>query len=256
MAKDLIHILQAAGLSSEEAELYIKGLELGSVPASTYAKVTGFNRITTYNMLESMVERGLATSVKRERSKFYEPVSPESLAVEVRKNADALERSLPELRSLRGAEYRKPHVKFFEGWDGVRRVYEDTLTAKSEILNFANSLAVRQFWPSYDDEYVAERVRRKIRLRGIAPDDETGRRVHGEDKKKYREIRLVPAKQFDFQNEINIYDHKMAICSFPTKSEQDIFGVIIESQEVAKAQRQIFELAWNSAGERRRGLFG
>ncbi|MFH0851291.1 MAG: hypothetical protein V1876_00905, partial [Candidatus Peregrinibacteria bacterium] len=179
------------------------------------------------------------------RAKWYIPVPPEHLAIEARKNADALQRVLPELRSLQGKDRRRPVIRFFEGWEGVRRVYEDTLTAKSELLNFANSAVVRHYWPDYDEEYVAERVHRKIRLRGIAPDDATGRTVHGEDRKRLREIRLVPSKDFDFTNEINIYDHTVAICSFG--SADHVFGVIIESMEVAETQRQVFEMAWRYA---------
>ncbi len=247
MTKDLIRVLSSAGLTDAQAQLYYAGLKLASAPASDYAKKTGFNRITAYNMLEEMVRQGRFTLVKKTRGKWYSPIAPEYLAVDARKNADALERSLPELRSLQGPKERKPRVRFFEGWDGVRRVYEETLTAHGEILNFANSAVVRKYWPAYDEEYVAERVRRGVHLRGIAPDDETGRRVHGEDRKKLREIRLVPARDFDFTNEINIYDHKVAICSFA--SSPQMFGVIIESREVAETQRQIFEMAWRFAAK-------
>jgi hypothetical protein len=145
-------------------------------------------------------------------------------------------------------------VRFFEGWEGLRKVYEDTLTAESELLNFANSAVVRRHWPEYDEQYVDARVKRGIRLRGISPDDEAGKRVHGEDKKKLREIRLVPAADFDFKNEINVYDHKVAICSFDSglKGDKDMFGVIIESKEVAETQRQIFEMAWRYAGMKKK----
>lgn len=248
MAKDLLHILRSAGLDEKEAQLYLAGLQLGSAPASEYAKVTKINRITTYNALEAMVKRGMFTLVKQARGKRYTPVSPDSLAVEVRKNADAVERVLPELRSMQGPSFRKPHVRFYEGWEGVRKVYEDTLTAQGEILNFANSAVVREYWPDYDEEYVDQRVERGIRLRGIAPDDEAGQQVHGEDRKNLREIRLVPAKDFDFTNEINVYDAKVAICSFGDgQSQDDVFGVIIESAEVAETQRQVFEMAWRYA---------
>ena len=249
MAKDLIHILESIGLDDKEAQLYLAGLQLGSAPASDYARRATINRITTYNVLELMVQKGYMTTVKKVRAKWYAPVAPEYIALEARKNAEALERAVPELRSLQGAKYRKPRVRFFEGWEGVRHVYEDTLTAQSELLNFANSAVVRTFWPNYDEEYVAQRVKRGIHLRGIAPDDAAGRRVHGEDKEKMREIRLVPASDFDFTNEINVYDHKVAICSFDSgmKGESAMFGVIIESKEVAETQRQIFEMAWRYA---------
>jgi sugar-specific transcriptional regulator TrmB len=253
MATDLLHILRSVGLDEKEALLYFAGLQLGSAPASEYAKAARINRITAYHTLEGLARRGLITVTKKVRAKWYAPTPPEHLAVEARKNSEALERVLPELRSLQGKDHRRPRVRFFEGWEGIRRVYEDTFTAKSELLNFANSAVVRHYWPNYDEEYVAERVRRGIYLRGIAPDDEAGRRVHGEDRKRLREIRLVPAKDFDFTNEINIYDHKVAICSFaPLRassfgSADRMFGVIIESIEVAETQRQIFEMAWRYA---------
>jgi sugar-specific transcriptional regulator TrmB len=249
MAKDMLHILESVGLDSKQSQLYLAGLQLGTAPASDYAKATGLNRITSYNLLEELVHRGYFTVVKKVRAKWYAPVAPEYVALEARKNVESLERALPELRSLQGATYRKPRVRFFEGWEGIRHVYEDTLQAEGELLNFANSAVVRRFWPQYDEEYVNERVKRGIRLRGISPDDGAGRRVHGEDTEKLREIRLVPASDFDFKNEINIYDHKVAICSFDSglKGDKDMFGVIIESKEVAETQRQIFEMAWRYA---------
>ncbi|HLD32419.1 MAG TPA: helix-turn-helix domain-containing protein [Candidatus Peribacteraceae bacterium] len=247
MAKQIQHVLEAAGLHPREARLYLAGLQVGSAPASEYAKLAKLNRVTAYNTLEDLVKKGYFTIEKKVRAKWYAPVAPEYLAVEARKNAEALDQSLPELRSLRGAEHRRPHVRFFEGWEGVRRVYEDTFTAKGELLNFANSAVLRKYWPAYDAEYVAERVKRGIHLRGIAPDDATGRRVQGMDKDSLREIRLVSAKDFDFRNEINIYGNKVSIVTLG-EDEENLFGVIIESKEVAETQRQIFEMAWRYAG--------
>ncbi|PIR48562.1 hypothetical protein COU80_02515 [Candidatus Peregrinibacteria bacterium CG10_big_fil_rev_8_21_14_0_10_55_24] len=251
ITKDLLSILQSVGLEEKQAALYLAGQQLLSAPASAYAKQTGLNRVTAYTVLEELVGRGLFTVMKKNRTKWYAPVAPEYLAVEARKNVDALQRSLPELRSLRGAEERKPVVRFFQGWDGVKHVYEHTLTARSELLNYANSAIVRSHWERYDEEYVAQRVERGIKLRGIAPDDVAGRMVHGEDKERLREIRLVPAKDFNFDNEINIYDSTVAIVTFGERAE-DAFGVIIESREVAETQRQIFEMAWRYARMSRR----
>jgi sugar-specific transcriptional regulator TrmB len=249
MADPLSVILRSCGLDAREAQLYLAGLQLGSAPASEYAKATGQNRVTAYHDLEELVRRGVMAVERTPQAKRFAPVAPEKLSQDMENNARALERALPELRSLQGTRYRRPHVRFYEGWEGVRRVYEDTLTAKGELLNFANSAVVRRFWPAYDDEYVRERAQRKIFLRGIAPDDPAGRRVHGEDRLRLREIRLVPAKDFDFTNEIMIYDHKLAICSFDAglRGDGDMFGVIIESKEVAETQRQVFEMAWRYA---------
>jgi sugar-specific transcriptional regulator TrmB len=255
----LRHVIQSVGLDTEEAALYIAGLKLGTAPASAYAKKTGFNRITTYNNLEKLTKRGIFSVVRKRNAKSYQPISPEKLSIEARKNVEALERILPDLRGIMGNHHRTPRVRYFEGMEGVRKVYEDTLTADGLLLNFANSKMVRSFWKDYDTEYVAERVKKGIFLKGIAPDDEAGRKVQGEDKINLREIRLVSVKDFPLSNEIKIYDNKVAIVSFP-EDESEIFGVIIESKEVADTQRQIFEMAWRYAalgeGARRKEKLG
>jgi hypothetical protein len=117
MAKDLQHILEAVGFDDKEASLYLAGLKLGSAPASSYSKETNLNRITAYNVLEDLVRRGYFTINRKVQAKWYAPVAPEYVAVETRKNTDALERVLPELKSLMGAKFRKPRVRFFEGWE-------------------------------------------------------------------------------------------------------------------------------------------
>jgi len=243
---ELQNIIQSVGLEPHEAALYLTGLKLGWAPASAYAKATKQNRVTTYNYLESLTKRSIFAAVQKGGAMNYAPISPEQLSIEARKNVEALERSMPDLRSLMGSYHREPHVRYFEGLQGIRKIYEDTLTTKDALLNFANSQIVRQFWKEYDRQYVQKRVSNGIFLKGIAPDDAMGKKVHGKDNKYNREIRLVNAKEFPMQNEINIYDNKVAIISF-SEEEADIFGVIIESKEVAETQRQIFEMAWRFA---------
>lgn len=242
----LQHILEATGMDQSEAKLYLAGLKLGASPASEYAKKARMNRITAYNHLEELVRKGTFSAIKRSRGKWYQPIAPDRLSTEARKNTEALERILPDLRGLMGNHHRTPRVRYYEGVEGIRDVYLDTLTAKTDLLNFANSEIVRSFWKEYDRQYVAQRVKRGIRLKGIAPDDEAGKKVQGEDKKSLREIRLVSAYDFPMNNEINIYDNKIAIISF-AEDESDVFGVIIESKEVADTQKQIFEMAWRYA---------
>jgi len=95
---ELLKVIESVGLDQKESQLYLTGLQLGSAPASEYANRSGFNRITTYNYLESLTKRGVFTAVKKDRGKWYTPISPEELSLEARKNVDALERLLPELR--------------------------------------------------------------------------------------------------------------------------------------------------------------
>ncbi len=138
-----------------------------------------------------------------------------------------------------------PHIRYYEGLEAVKKIYTDTLSSKTEILNYANSKSIREVWPNYDEEYVKARVKAQVYLRGIAPLDEYGKKVARQNERMYREIRLVNAGPYSFMNEINIYDDKVGIVSF---SKNTIMGMIIESEEVANTQRAIFMMAWEFAG--------
>ena len=52
----------------------------------------------------------------------------------------------------------------------------------------------------------------------------------------------MPYKKFSLSPEIYIYDNKVAYIGLKEK-----FGVIVESQEIAEAEKRIYELAWEAS---------
>ena len=245
MDKTLIAPLKNIGLSEKEACIYLACLELGSQPATKIAKVARLNRVTTYDILEKLIGKGFVNFMVKKNVKFFSSIDPELLHSETQRHTDMLKITLPKLKRIKTG-LKHPQVQYFEGIEGIKAIYADTLTSKTEILNYANSREIRNFWPEYDSEYVGKRVKKKIHLKGIAPEDEYGKRVHAADKTNHREIRLVEAAKFDFTNEINIYDNKVAIVSL----RGELIGMIIESEEIANTQRAIFQMAWEFAGKK------
>lgn len=242
MDKTLIAPLKNIGLTEKEALVYLACLELGSQPATQIAKVARLNRVTTYDILEKLIGKGFVSFMVKKNVKFFSGIDPEILHSETQRHTDMLKISLPKLKRIKTG-LKHPQVQYFEGIEGIKAIYADTLTSKTEILNYANSREIRNFWPEYDTEYVGKRVKKKIHLKGIAPEDEYGKRVHAADKLNFREIRLVSPTKFDFTNEINIYDNKVAIVSL----RGELIGMIIESEEIANTQRAIFQMAWEFA---------
>lgn len=242
---NLQNVLINIGLTGKESKVYLASLELGPSPASNLALRAKLNRVSTYDVLEKLIKRGFISTYTHKRVKFFVATEPDLLRQDVRKKYLDLKEALPDLRRLHGSTY-VPRIRYYEGIDGVKKVYADTLTSKTELFNYADSASIREFWPEYDKEYVNERVKRKIYLRGIAPLDEEGRKVVADNEKKHREIRLVNAGAFAFSNEINIYDEKVSIVSF---GKNEVVGMIIESPEISNTQRAIFMMAWEFAGQ-------
>lgn len=239
----LISVVKNIGLNEKEARVYLACLELGSSAVAQIARRARVNRVTAYDVLEKLMKKGMVNTFLKAGTRFYDATDPQMIAAEFKRRQHDFLKAVPDLRRLRGDAIH-PRIRYFEGLDGIKAIYEDTLSSKTEILNYSNSKAIRDHWPQYDEEYVLERVKHKIYLKGIAPADEQGAWVHEHDKKYLREIRLVPTTKFTFTNEINIYDDKVAIVSYRDKP---LIGMIIESNEIANTQRDIFKMAWEFA---------
>lgn len=242
MQQELTQILTSLGLTEKEAMVYLACTEIGTGVVSSIGQAAGINRVTTYDILEKLKQKGLVSYFTKKKIKYFNSTDPEILLGEFEKRTNDLRLSLPKFKKLTG-EISHPRVRYFEGLEGIKNIYAETLSSKSEILNFSNSTEIRKQWKDYDKEYVEKRAKKKIFLRGLSPKDKAGEIVHSEDKKYFREIRLVPEEQFDFSNEINIYDDKVAIISF----KDELIGMIIESNEIANSQRAIFNMCWNFA---------
>lgn len=240
---NLTHIVKQLGLTEKEAHIYLSCLRSGQSPVSIIAKKAKYNRVSTYDILKRLNTMGIVSFCVQNDIRQFSAVDPETVLRNFDNRVREFEKALPELRSLQKIHGKKPKVRYFEGVNGIKMVYEDTLTASTEILNYSNSKIIRHYWPEYDTEYVKLRTEKEIFLRGISPLDEFGQKVREENEQNFRNIRLVSAQEFHFTNEINIYDDKTAICSF----QDEPIGVIIQSKEIADTQRDIFKMAWKYA---------
>lgn len=241
---NLVPLIKNLGLTEKESRIYLAALEIGSGTVAEIAHRARLNRVTTYDILAKLLKRGMVHFLTKNGVRYFDATEPDIISHEFTRKIHDFKKALPEFRRLRG-EAAHPNVRYFEGLAGIKALYTDTLTSKTEILNYSNSKEIRDHWKNYDEEYVKERVKRKIFLRGISPDDEHGLAVKSHDREMHREIRLVPAHEFTFTNEINIYDDKVAIASF---KDEPLIGMIIESLEIANTQRDIFKMAWQFAG--------
>lgn len=240
----LIDVLKNLGLNDKEAKVYLANLELGSSPVSDISKKAKINRVTTYDILEKLIHKGFTNYMTKNKIKYFDAVKPDTIYKISKQKTDDLKQALPDLKRLHG-ETAHPRIRYFEGLNGIKAIYQDTLSSKTEILNYANSEEIRTHWPEYDKEYVEKRAAKGIFLKGIAPLDEAGLKVKSENEKYNRNIRLIPRNKYGFSNEINIYDNKVSIISF----NEGLIGMIIESSEIADTQRVIFKMVWEFAAQ-------
>jgi len=237
-AKDLGKI----GLDENEAKVYLAALELGEASVQQLARKSGVIRTTIYGIIPQLKERGLLSSSSRKVKTVYVAESPIKLKNDLKEKEYFLEKLLPELLSVANNIDKKPKIKFFEGFGGLKDVYIDTLEyPDQELLAWISEKYIESFDEEFlYDYYVPERVKRKIWVRALAPDDPRISRFKEEDEKSLRRTRLIPTEKFPFNVEINLYGkNKIGIISLEEK-----IGLIIESEKIYSTLKSIFEINW------------
>lgn len=239
----LLPLLLEAGLSQKEASLYFAGIELGEATIQQLARHAEIKRPTAYDTIASLEEKGLFSTSAKGKKRYFIAEDPENVLGLLKTREQAFLRALPELKVLFNTGGEKPRIRFYEGVDGLKAMYWDTLESKGTILVYGSIDDMWEAMPrDFIREYVKERVKRKVNIRGLVPNTSDAQEYVKRDKEEMRHLILISKEQFIFSNEINIYNNKTAIFSFPEK-----IGVIIESEKIAETQRSIFELAWLGA---------
>ena len=237
------------GFSNKEASVYLALLELGPSTTAEISHKAGINRTTGYDILESLSSDGLVNPIGETKIQKFVAENPDKVIIflenKIKQGEERLKNAynlLPELFSIYNIE-EKPMVKYYEGIDRIKEVFEDTLTAKDEIVGYAvGTDAFEAVGEEYLRDYFKRRVAKNIKVRVIAPDDPDTLKVTAGDKEELRESYIVPRNLFYFTTETNIYNNKILIISWKEK-----FAVLIESKEIADAQKKVFELAWLGA---------
>ena len=237
--------LRQMNLDGKKADIYLACLELGGATAYMIAKKIGLKRPTVYDVLDQLLKSGLVYTSARKKAKYFYPSDPEKLVTRIKEKERIAREAMPYLQNLYNSPKAKPFIRYFEGKEGIMEIYDDTLrTLKKgdELLAYVGEDVVVHL-PEYVKDYVGRRAQKGVWLRGIYKKDKTILKYLEKDREQLRTSRVLDEKFFPMNNEINIYKNKVAILSYG----KEMFGMIIESEEIARAQKAIFELAWKGA---------
>lgn len=240
--------LEKLGLNEKEAKVYLAVLELGEGNVQQISKKSGVKRTTLYDILESLKSKGLVSQSVKNKKTFFLAADPHKLEDEIQEMGHTVRRILPQLLTIANAMDSKPKVQFFEGHEGIKEAYKDTLHyPDGELLAWVSQDAIEAFDEEFlNDYYLPKRVAKKIWVRAIAPDVEEMLGYKEIDQKSLRKTRLADAEIFPLRVEINLYGkNKIAVMSFGEK-----FGMIIESQKIFETLKSIFEMNWKALESR------
>ncbi len=243
-----LNTLEQLGLTPREISVYLVLLKCGTAPIREIALQADINRGTTYDTLKQLVSKGVVSYFPKGRRRVFCAESPEKLLDLAEEKLAALaqgiddmkQRLIPQLNDLK-PDFNPGNVRFYEGDAGIERVLKDILNTTAhqpeKTYNVFSSKLIRQHLYRLFPNYTQQRVRKKINVRVIAIGD------GGEDA-ELSERKWIETRGPLDASYIAIYPPKVAMISLASRDYP--VAVVMDSPEIATAQKIIFETLWAS----------
>lgn len=243
---EIQEILENLGISPRESRVYLAGLELGESLPKELASKAGVKRTTLYEMLPHLLDKGLVTQAIKGKRRYLVPEDPQKLITRKKNELAFLEQAQGELLALFNRTKEKPKVFFFEGVEGLKRVYEDILKSKRNVRAFAGITNMDEKLLEWlHEEYEPIRIKNQIFVRNITNEIVDLDKIMPQGKEKLRENRIIPFKTYPISLEIIIYGDKVGYTA--VRKDSLPIALLVENKEIADSMKSIFELCWKAA---------
>jgi len=234
-------ILEKIGLTKHESAIYLALLELGPSNISKISEKTAIHRPLIYKALPTLLEKKLITQNRRQNRMVYMAEPPNRLeALFDDLKLDFFE-ILPDLEDSYSRNEQKPKVRFLEGKDGTKRVFDDI------VRSLKKGDAFYRFSSNKDgqekkDKYVP-RTYRKIRdakqlQREVITNGQTAKH---KTSKLDRFVKIMPDDFGPFEQNVTevIYGNKVAFIDYNSET-----AMVIDSKKIAEFQKHIFKMLY------------
>jgi len=245
-----VKTLTDIGLNETQAKVYLLLIKNGSLTPPQTSTSLGIKRTNAYAVLDQLEELGLATKKEVQKKITYwaeNPIALEKLAKN--KRAEALEHeklvqtSMPTLLNYFYTYTDQPGVRFFQAIEGIKEIYNDMLRTGKDIYVIRSphdqDLMSNEFFTKFKDK------KSKLNINTYMINSQENREIYNDKTDKlYKTCRTqVNPDQYSANVEISTYGDKVSIISFG----EEAIGMIIDSPQIAEANRQIFNLARSGA---------
>jgi len=230
-----------AGLTKNEAKVYVSLIKLGSATAEEIAKKTGMHRRSTYDCLKGLNKKGMLGNIIKNGKKVYEAAHPNQLLSILKEKEISINNLLPELINLKENSSKKNDASIYYGFEGIKLIFDDII--ETGQLNSAFSTVVPEKFLPLVARWHKKRIKQKVQDRVIFSRGELKRGVEL-GKKKFTKIKFFPAG-YDPKISVNIYGDKIGMIIW--YDTDNPVCIKIRNKRAAESFRNYFEFMWNQS---------
>ena len=234
-----MHKLEKLGLSQNEIKCYLALLKLGSASANEISRKSGIHRVSVYDALRGLAEKGLVSQITKVNKLLFEASNPKKIMDMIKEKEEQLEETkkiVPELLLEFKMIKEKQEIHSYKGLAGIKTILSEMLKSKTEILDFGAEYKIKEFLPYDYTKWNKERIRNKIKMRIVANIKIKPTRI------RLTDIKYVP-KEFNSSVSTYIFDNKIALIMWVDYP----LGILIEHKSVYESYKNYFEYLWKNA---------
>lgn len=259
--------LNEFGLTDNEIKVYLECLKAPNLTPFAISKKVAIPRTTIYDILLNLSLKGLITleqsdGIQKQQTKVKakNPFVLREILAKRRKKLFKLEADilqfLPFLREDFLSHGTNPHIEFFEGVEGLKKIYltDNELLKEYEVCSFENLMPV-DVMTHNDINTDIDKVRKeekasKYDSKDIIILNDWARHVltfqcqRNPDYLDHGEKRYVDDIGLEFKGRIVIAGEYVRIT---TSSEDEVWGLMIKSKALSDTLYSIFKLLWVNA---------
>jgi len=228
--------LEKIGLSKKEAKVYLSLLKLKLAPVTKISEESGVDRTQTYDLLQNLIERGLASYVLKNNTKHFSPANPDQILHDLQEKEKEFQSILPDLKQLFAQQPEKTSVEIFRGIEGLKAVYKNLLKSEKDYLLLGTPQIFETILPIFSKQFLKQVEKAGIKEKIIFSSKEKFTKLKNGEYRHLKQDIFNPTDALIYDNHVILF-----IWSEP------YYAILMRSKEIEKTYIKYFDFLWNHA---------
>jgi sugar-specific transcriptional regulator TrmB len=227
--------LQKAGLTGNEAKVYLEILRSGQLNANQVAKNIGMDRTLTYTVINHLIEKGQANYIIKDNKKLFSCADLDNLLNPIKSREDIVKELIEDLKHIGKKVVQESKVEVYEGKEGLRSIMKLVIKNKTALSFGATGRA-------YDYLYETPVMIKNWMKKGGSARIITTPKYKDHQMNK---IKTVEVKYLDVESEATTIVFGDYV-SIHISIDRPLI-ILIKNKYIAESYRNHFEILWKAA---------
>jgi len=231
--KEIIETLQKLGLEEQEVKTYLALLDLGESTATKLAERTGLGRVHMYQIVNRLIEKGLASYIVKNNVKYFSASDPETLLRDLQEKEQNLQKILPALKIRQKTIVPETKVEVYRGREGINTILKMVLRDRKTYHLFGGAQEACSIFELENTIFVKRAEQLRISGKILARNSDKFFIGENED------YRFIPDYLISSTTQL-LWGDKTAIFVW----SEPYYAILIDNEEITKGNLSTFNHLW------------